>query len=77
MVSGDVFKVMGASLVQRSGVAARVAALRCARLALTGLVLRDPVPSHTGQITGMHVCMFPPQVNLRSGTGPPPRHAGH
>jgi hypothetical protein len=55
VVSGDVFKVMGASLVQCSGVAARVAALRCARLALTGLVLRDPVPSHTGQITGMHV----------------------
>jgi hypothetical protein len=33
---------MGASVVQCRGVAARVAALRCARLALIGLVLGDP-----------------------------------
>lgn len=77
MVSGDVFKVMGASLVQCSGVAARVAALRCARLALVGLVPGDPGAAAHGQITGMHVCTFPPQVHRRSGTSPLPPHAGH
>jgi hypothetical protein len=77
VISGYVSEVIGVSPIQCSGVAARVAGLRCPLLALGGLVtLVDPEPWHTVQIAGTQVCALPSQVHPGAGTRPPPLHAG-